>query len=508
MEGLSSQNWQPPSSSGSSAITHYTYRVRRTDSNTWSPNWTTVTGGASARSQTVTSLTNNTNYTFELRAVNGEGDGSKASTTATPVSGNTVPGAPRSFTAIAGNTQVTLSWQAPSSDGGDPITSYSYRVRQTSSATWSPNWTTVTGGASARSQTVTGLTNDVSYTFELKAVNGEGDSSSVSATATPVPPFTSVWRTPTSNFSITLPLRSGYNYNFTVDWGDGSSTSTITAHDDSDRTHTYATPGDHTVTISGLVEAWYFNNTGPSMLMLREVTNLGDVGWKNLEGAFSGCRNLTTVAGGDVSEVTNMSEMFAGATSATPDTSGWDTSNVTNMRDMFRSASSATPDTSGWDTSQVTNMLYMFAGAASANPDVSGWNTSQVTDMSHMFAGAASANPDVSGWNTSQVTDMAHMFNGAAAANPDVSGWDTSSVTDMAAMFRDATAATPDMSQWDFRSVTSMTNMFRDVTLPTDNYSAMLNRIVATSTKQNVLLHGGYSKYDSSAAAARSDPGE
>ena len=82
------------------------------------------------------------------------------------------------------------------------------------------------------------------------------------------------------------PLRSGYNYNFTVDWGDGSSTSTVTAHDDSDRIHTYVNAGEYTVTISGLVEAWYFNNTGPSMLMLRQVTNLGDVGWKNLEGAF------------------------------------------------------------------------------------------------------------------------------------------------------------------------------------------------------------------------------
>ena len=179
-------NWQPPTSDGGSAITGYSYRVQRTGSGTWAPNWTTVTGGGSARSQTVTGLTNGTNYTFELRAVNGEGDSSKARTTATPVSGNTVPGAPRSFTAIAGNTQVTLSWEAPSSDGGSAITSYSYRVRQTSSATWSPDWTDVTGGGIARSQTVTGLTNNTSYTFELRAVNGEGDSSSVSATATPV----------------------------------------------------------------------------------------------------------------------------------------------------------------------------------------------------------------------------------------------------------------------------------------------------------------------------------
>ena len=33
------------------------------------------------------------------------------------------------------------------------------------SHTWRPNWTTISGGGSARSQTVTGLTNNVPYIF-------------------------------------------------------------------------------------------------------------------------------------------------------------------------------------------------------------------------------------------------------------------------------------------------------------------------------------------------------
>ncbi len=32
-------------------------------------------------------------------------------------------------------------------------------------------------------------------------------------------PFVSVWRTTAPSETITLPLRSGFNYNFTVDWG-------------------------------------------------------------------------------------------------------------------------------------------------------------------------------------------------------------------------------------------------------------------------------------------------
>ena len=121
--------------------------------------------------------------------------------------------------------------------------------------------------------------------------------------------FVTVWRTTIPGQNVTLPLRSGYNYNFTVDWGDGSATSTITAHNDPDITHTYANAGTYTVIIDGTVEAWYFNNRG-SKNTLMEVLDLGDVGWKNLERAFYGCDNLTTFAGGDVSGVTNMSRMF------------------------------------------------------------------------------------------------------------------------------------------------------------------------------------------------------
>ena len=469
-------SWQAPSSNGGYSITSYKYRV--SESGQVVVGWQTIPNSANTRRYTVRSLTNGVTYTFDLRAVSKVGESYSASIDGTP-NGPITPRftVPRSFTATAGNAQVILNWQPPSSNGNSAITHYSYRVRQTSSNSWSPNWTNVTGGASARSQTVTSLTNNTNYTFELRAVNGDGDGPAARTTATPVAPFTSVWRTRANNETITLPLRSGYNYNFTVDWGDGS-TSTITAHDDTDKTHTYATPGDHTVTISGLVEAWYFNGRGDKN-KLYQVTNLGGVGWKNLEKAFDGCVKLTTFAGGDVSEVTNMSSMFSGALAANPDVSGWDVSNVTDMSYMFDTATAARPDTSGWDTSSVTNMSRMFSGADVANPDVSGWDVSNVTDMSYMFSWALAANPDVSGWDTSQVIYMGRMF-------------------------RRATSASPDMSQWDFANVVSMTDMFSGVTLPTANYSAMLKRIVATSSKSSVTLHAGSSKYDGSAAAARS----
>ena len=154
-----------------SAIQRYEYRRS-------GGRWATVSGGANARSQTITGLSNCTTYTFEVRAVNGEGDGPAASASAT-LSGSTPP--PPGLSASAGDRQVTLSWTAPTVDSCVPILRYEYRRS-------GGRWATVSGGANARSQTVSGLTNGTTYTFAVRAVNAAGDGSAASIPATPVQP--------------------------------------------------------------------------------------------------------------------------------------------------------------------------------------------------------------------------------------------------------------------------------------------------------------------------------
>ena len=90
------------------------------------------------------------------------------------------PGAPTSASAIAGNAQATISWTAPSSNGGAAITSYT--------ATASPGGATCT--TSSTSCTITGLANGTSYTFTVKATNSAGTSaaSSPSAAVSPTAP--------------------------------------------------------------------------------------------------------------------------------------------------------------------------------------------------------------------------------------------------------------------------------------------------------------------------------
>ena len=67
------------------------------------------------------------------------------------------------------------------------------------------------------------------------------------------------------------------------------------------------------------------------------------------------------------------------------------------------------------DLSNVTDMSDMFRGASSFNSDLSSWNVSNVTDMSLMFYHTTSYfTSDLSSWDVSKVTDMSAIFTGAS----------------------------------------------------------------------------------------------
>nr|WP_240619385.1 fibronectin type III domain-containing protein [Blastococcus sp. TF02-8] len=174
-----SVSWTAPASDGGSAITGYTV--------TASPGGATCTT-TGALTCTVTGLTNGTSYTFAITATNavGTGPASAATTAVTPAPGP--PTAPRTPTAVAGNARASVSWTAPASDGGSPITGYV--------VTASP------GGASCVTSTlacaVTGLTNGTAYTFSIVATNsaGTGPASTATTAVTPAPSAPTAPRSP------------------------------------------------------------------------------------------------------------------------------------------------------------------------------------------------------------------------------------------------------------------------------------------------------------------------
>ena len=77
----------------------------------------------------------------------------------------TAPGAPQSVSATAGDTNADVSWSAPASNGGSPISAYE--------VTSAPGGKTCST-AGATTCTVNALTNGIPYTFTVTATNGVG----------------------------------------------------------------------------------------------------------------------------------------------------------------------------------------------------------------------------------------------------------------------------------------------------------------------------------------------
>ena len=349
--------------------------------------------------------------------------------------------------------------------------------------------------------------------------------------------------TTTANETFTIPCQNVDTFNADIQWGDDS-VSTVTAYNDANLTHTYATAGDHLIRITGSFPNIHFNNGGDK-LKLKSVQNLGTVGWTRLNNAFLGCSNMTSFTAGntDTSAVTTMTNMFRTCSSLTSlDLSSFNTAAVTNMSIMFRDCSGLTSlNVSSFNTTAVTDLKRMFHGCSSLTAlDVSNFNTAVVTGMSHMFNGCSSLTSldvsnfntaavtnmnimfqnctsltalDVSNFNTAAVTSMSELFKGCSSLTAlDVSNFSTAAVTDMSKMFQNCTSLTDIIGVEDFNieglnSTGDLSNFMTTVTLPTVRYNALLINWNAQEPFDAMTPNFGSSTYTGggTAAAARAN---
>ncbi len=156
-------SWTAPSDDGGLALAGY-----RIEQSTDGTIWTVAVAdtGSATTSHTLTGLTNGIQLGFRVSALNSEGVGAASGTaTATP---RTVPGAPTIRTVTPANRTLTLSYAAPASDGGSPVTRYEYSVNG------GTDWSAVPAGSTVGELVVGGLSNGVTYAVTMRAVNVAG----------------------------------------------------------------------------------------------------------------------------------------------------------------------------------------------------------------------------------------------------------------------------------------------------------------------------------------------
>ena len=163
----------------------------------------------------------------------------------------------------------------------------------------------------------------------------------------------------------------------------------------------------------------------------------------------------------DVSNVTNMNQMFYYCTNFNQNINSWNVSNVTNMNEMFNNCNNFNQNINPWNVSNVTNMNSMFNSCTNFNQPLNLWTVTAVTNMNSMFYLCTRFNQNINNWIMPNVTNMNSMFNGCFRFNQPLNGWTISAVTNMGSMFTSCYMFNQDISEWNVSTVTNMSNMFQ-----------------------------------------------
>ena len=188
-DGELTVEWDAPTDDGGSAITGYKVQWKSGTQSFGSAREHTAV--ASATSYTIPSLTNGTEYTVRVLAVNSVGDSAPSLTDFdTPVG---PPDAPGNVRALPGNAELAVEWDAPANNGGSAITVYTVQWKSSTESYSTSRQATV--NPPTTNYTIGSLTNGTAYTVRVKATNANGDSDwtgeeSETPTAKPPPSVT------------------------------------------------------------------------------------------------------------------------------------------------------------------------------------------------------------------------------------------------------------------------------------------------------------------------------
>ena len=312
--------------------------------------------------------------------------------------------------------------------------------------------------------------------YQLEIVEGTG--------TTPTYSFVSTW----TGQSVILPYEVSGTYSGIIDWGDG----TTSLNSYSNRSHSYTNSGTYTITITGIIIGFRFNNTG-DITKIKTIEQWGNINLGNSGEYFYGCNNLVLTG---VTDTLNLS-------------------GTTNLRRMFLSCSSITTinNLNSWDVSNVTDMSFIFAGCNNFNQNIGSWDVSNVLTMENMFAIGSltgifnnGGSTSINNWNVSKVQNMGLMFYGQPLFNQPINNWNVSSVVTMSNMFRFSTNFNQNIGNWNISGVTNFSSFMSNktpLTFSTTNLDAIYNGWSTKNPQIGRTITFGTAKYTSASSADR-----
>jgi len=168
-------SWTAPNNNGGSSITGYKIEQSTDSGSTW--NVIVSNTGSTGTTYSNTGLSPSTTYTYRVSTINSVGTSSPSSISSATTNTQLFPPQPPtnlSATAVS-SSQINLSWNAPSNNGGSPITGYKINRSDDGGTTWITLVQNTQNTGTTYSDT--GLSPSTTYTYRVSAINSIGTSS-------------------------------------------------------------------------------------------------------------------------------------------------------------------------------------------------------------------------------------------------------------------------------------------------------------------------------------------
>lgn len=183
----------------------------------------------------------------------------------------------------------------------------------------------------------------------------------------------------------------------------------------------------------------------------------------------------------------------------------WDVSEVTNMRELFcgdeqdgvsvctyshHKARVFDADISAWDVAKVKDTSYFLYRNSRFNTPLQDWDVSQVIEMEGMFAAATAFDQPLGAWAVERVTDFSYMFAGATRYNQPLNDWNVASLTDARSMFDHAVVFNQPLNQWANKWNASRLDNLREMFFSASAFDQYLSWVVGADVSTRSIAAG------------------